>query len=153
MTIFLVGKASTDGTAGNYYSQNSAILWTEDQYWGNTFLTPYQTHVYARFGTTQVGNNLAYVRPAAGIGQDFTSTRAVHDNGTDSLYVNGMRVFRQAGRLPALGGVSGAVTIGEGINHTFFDGEINEILVYNRVLSNDEAAAVENYLSTKYGLH
>jgi hypothetical protein len=153
MTIFMVAKASTDGPAANLYSQNSAILWTENQNWGNTFLTPYQTHASARFGTTQVGNNLAYVRPAGGIGQDFTSTRAVHDNGTDSLYVNGMLVFSQAGKLSALGGVTGAGTIGEGINHTFFDGEISEILVYDRVLSNDESAAVENYLSTKYGLH
>ncbi len=153
MTIFMIAKASTDGPAANLYSQNSAILWTENQNWGNTFLTPYQTHASARFGTTQVGNNLAYVRPAGGIGQDFTSTRAVHDNGTDSLYVNGMLVFSQAGKLSALGGVTGAGTIGEGINHTFFDGEISELLVYDRVLSNDEAAAVENYLSTKYGLH
>jgi hypothetical protein len=64
-----------------------------------------------------------------------------------------MLLFNQAGKLSALGGVTGAGTIGEGINHTFFDGEISEILVYDRVLSNDEAAAVENYLSTKYGLH
>ena len=32
-------------------------------------------------------------------------------------------------------------------------GEISEILVYNRVLCEEEAAAVENYLAQKYGLH
>jgi hypothetical protein len=153
MTVFLVAKANTDGPAADLYSQNSAILWTEDAYWGNTFVSPYQTHVSARFGTTQTGNNLFYVRPGGGIGQDFTSTRAVHDNDTDSLYVNGVRVFRQGNKYPVLGGVTGAGTIGEGINHTFFNGEISEILVYNRVLSDNESATVENYLAQKYGLH
>jgi hypothetical protein len=153
MTVFLVGRADTDPPANSYYSDNSAILWTENASWGNTFLSPYQSHVTARFGTTQVGNNLSYTRPGAGIGQDFTSTRAVHDDGVDTLYVNGQRVLSQSGKLSALGGVTGAGTIGEGINHTFFNGEISEILVYNRVLSGDESAAVEHYLAQKYGLH
>jgi Concanavalin A-like lectin/glucanases superfamily len=153
MTVFMVARAATNPPAGSYYSDNSAMLWTENQFWGNTFVSPYQTNVSARFGTTQVGNNLFYVRPGSGIGEDFTSTRAVHDNGTDSLYVNGRRVFRQTGKLSALGGVSGAGTIGEGINHTFFNGDISEILVYNRVLSAEEATAVEDYLAQKYGLH
>ena len=153
MTVFMVARAAKDPPAGSYFSNNSAMLWTENQFWGNTFVSPYQTNVSARFGTTQVGNNLFYARPGSGIGQDFTSTRAVHDNGTDSLYVNGRRVFRQTGKLSALGGVSGAGTIGEGFNHTFFNGDISEILVYNRVLSANEATAVENYLAQKYGLH
>jgi hypothetical protein len=153
MTIFLVARADTDPPAGSYYSNNSAILWTENAFWGNTFLSPYQSHVTARFGTTQVGNNLSYARPGAGIGQDFTSTRAVHNGGVDTLYVNGQRVLSQSGKLSALGGVTGAGTIGEGFNHTFFKGEISEILVYNRVLSGDESAAVEHYLAQKYGLH
>ena len=152
MTVFLVARAASDPPPGSYYSDSSAILWTENQFWGNTFVSPYQSNVSARFGTTQVGNNLFYPRPGAGIGEDFTSTRAVHDSGTDSLYVNGQRVFSQSGKLSALGGVSGAGTIGEGINHTFFNGDISEILVYDRVLSAAEATAVETYLAQKYGL-
>ncbi len=152
MTVFLVAKAGIDGATGAY-SQNSAILWTENARWGNTFVSPYQTHAYARFGTTQTNNEIAHTRPGGGIGQDFSITRAVHNEGVDSLYVNGIRVFRQSGKLPVLGGVTGAGTIGEGINNTYFNGEISEILVYDRVLSNNEAAVVENYLAQKYGTH
>jgi hypothetical protein len=47
--------------------------------------------------------------------------------------------------------VTGAGTIGEGINNKYFNGEISEILVYNRVLSNQEATRVESYLRNKYG--
>jgi Concanavalin A-like lectin/glucanases superfamily len=151
MTVFLVANSAKDPPDGSYFSESAAILWTEDASWGNTFVSPYQTHLYARFGTTQVGNNLSYIRPGGGIGQDFTITRAVHNNGTDQLYVNGLRVFSQRGKLAALSGVTGAGTIGEGTNNTYFNGEISEILVYNRVLSNQEAAQVESYLRNKYG--
>jgi hypothetical protein len=151
MTVFLVAKATTDGTPGAYFSRNSAILWTEDAQWGNTFVSPYQTHAYARFGTTQPGNNLSYTRPGGGVGQDFTITRAEHNLGTDRILVNGVQVFQQTGKLSALSGVSGAGTIGEGINGTYFNGEISEILIYDRVLSTNEEALVESYLSNKYG--
>ena len=151
MTVFLVAKSAQDPPDSSYYSEAAAILWTEDAYWGNTFVSPYQTHVYARFGSTQVGNNLSYTRPGGGIGQDFTITRAVHNNETDQIYVDGLQVLSQGGKFPALGGVTGAGTIGEGINNTYFNGEISEILVYNRVLSNQEAAQVESYLRNKYG--
>jgi hypothetical protein len=151
MTVFLVASTAKDPPNGSYYSESAAILWTENAFWGNTFVSPYQTHLFARFGTTQAGNNLSYTRTDSGIGGDFTITRAVHNSGTDQLYVNGLRVLSRSGKFPALGGVTGAGTIGEGINNTYFDGEISEILVYNRVLSNQEAAQVESYLRNKYG--
>jgi hypothetical protein len=151
MTVFLVANTAQDPPGDTYFSEAAAILWTEDALWGNTFVSPYQTHVYSRFGTTQVGNNLSYTRPASGIGQDFTITRAVHDKDTDQIYVNGLRVFSQGGKLSSLSGVTGAGTIGLGINNKYFNGEISEILVYNRVLSNQEAARVESYLRNKYG--
>jgi hypothetical protein len=50
-----------------------------------------------------------------------------------------------------LGGVTGEGTIGAGIGNTYFHGEISEVLVYDRVLSADEAVLVENYLARKYG--
>jgi hypothetical protein len=152
MTVFLVANNAQDPPGDDYYSEAAAILWTENAFWGNTFVSPYQTHVYSRFGTTQVGNNLSYTRPASGIGQDFTVTRAVHNKDTDEIYVNGLRAFSQGGKLDALSGVSGAGTIGLGLNNKYFNGEISEILVYNRVLSDNEAARVESYLSKKYGI-
>ena len=45
----------------------------------------------------------------------------------------------------------GKLGVGRGFNNTYFNGEINEILVYNRVLSADEAASVEKYLRNKFG--
>jgi hypothetical protein len=65
--------------------------------------------------------------------------------------VNGVLALSQGGKLGALGGVSGAGTIGRGLNNSTFNGEVAEILVYNRALTTSEAAQVESYLSLKYG--
>ncbi len=151
MTVFLVAKAENAQGPSNSFAGNSAISWIGDEPGGDTFVSPYQNNVYARFGTTQVNNTLSYSRPG-GIGQDFSSTRAVHNHVTDSLFVNGLAVETREGKLSVLGGVTGAGLIGEGVSNSFFHGEISEILVYNRVLSTAEAALVESYLGQKYGL-
>jgi hypothetical protein len=104
-----------------------------------------------RFGTTQVGNNPSYRRPTT-IGGDFSLTTAVHNQGTDSLYVNGTKVFQQSGKLPALGGTDGTGFLGRGVNNTYYNGEISEVLVYDRVLKDKEMQTVTSYLETKFGL-
>jgi hypothetical protein len=149
MTIFLVAKALVNPSHAGP-SQASAIFWNENANWGNTFVSPYQTSVPFRFGTTQAGNEPIYNR-AVTIGQDFTVTRAVHDGGFDSLYVDGLLALRQANKLPVLSGTTGAAYLGRGLDNTYFKGEISEVLVYDRVLSAEEAASVESYLRNKFG--
>jgi len=150
MTVFLVAKSAVDPLSGSWPSEAAAIFWNENASWGNTYVTPYQADVSFRFGTTQVNNQPVYTRPVA-IGQDFTITRAVHNGSTDSLYVNGLLALSQGNKSPVLNGTTGAGYIGQGVNNTFFNGEISEILVYNRVLSANEAASVESYLRNKFG--
>ena len=152
MTVFLVARSTKDPPPDSYDAFSAGILWTENADWGSTFVSPYQSHLFARFGSTRPNTNLEYIRPGAGIGGDFTITRAVHDHETDSLFVNGTKVLSQHGNHPVLGGVTGDGTIGKGINGTYYDGEISEILVYKRVLSAQEAAQVESYLRKKFGI-
>jgi Concanavalin A-like lectin/glucanases superfamily len=150
MTIFLVAKSFQNPPNGSYASQAAAIFWNENALWGNTFLNPYQASVPFRFGTTQVNNQPVYTRPVA-IGQDFTVTRAVHNGATDSLYVDGVLALSRGGNNAVLNGTTGAGYIGRGLNNTYFDGEVSEVLVYNRVLSANETALVESYLRNKFG--
>jgi hypothetical protein len=150
MTVFLVAKSAVDPLSGSWPSEAAAIFWNENASWGNTYVTPYQADVSFRFGTTQVNNQPVYTRPVP-IGQDFTITRAVHNGSTDSLYVNGLLALSQGNKSSALNGTTGAGFIGQGVNNTFFNGEISEILIYNRVLSANEAASVESYLRNKFG--
>jgi len=152
MTVFLMAKSDTDPAGGQDGSENSAIFWNEDAYWGNTYLSPFQSHVDFRFGTTQAGNHPNYMR-APTIGGDFSLTTAVHNDSTDELYVNGLEVFNAEGKLPALSGSNGSGFLGRGINNTYFHGEISEVLVYNRTLTAAETQRVTSYLERKYGLY
>lgn len=151
MTIFLVAKADSDVMPGQATSTNAAILWNENQYWGNTYIGPFWTHDTFRFGTTQAGNYPNYERPTT-IGGDFTVNAAVHNGGTDTLYINGTPVLQQTGKLSVLGGMDGTAFLGRGYNNTYFDGTISEVLVYNRALTTAEMQAVTGYLETKFGL-
>jgi Concanavalin A-like lectin/glucanases superfamily len=150
MTVFMVAKSLVNPPANYYASDGAGIFWIENANWGNTFVSPYQSSETFRFGTKQVGNQPVYARPAT-IGQDFAITRAVHNGATDSLYVNGLLALTQGSKSPVLAGTSGAGYIGRGLNNTTYNGEISEILVYNRVLSANEAASVESYLRNKFG--
>ena len=65
--------------------------------------------------------------------------------------MNGLLALRQANKNPVLSGTDGTGFIGRGVNGTYYNGEISEILVYDRVLLQDEAASVESYLRNKFG--
>jgi hypothetical protein len=150
MTIFMVAKASVNPAAGSRPSQASAIFWNENAPEGSTFLTPYQNDVSFSFGTTQGSNEEVFVRPLP-IGQDFTITRAVHNGANDALYIDGLLALTKPNKLPVLSGTRGKAYIGRGSHGSYFNGEIAEILVYDRVLLPEEAAGVEFYLRTKFG--
>ena len=86
MTIFLVAGANADGDGGASASESAAIFWNESAFWGSSHLSPYQSDVSARFGTTQVDNNLVYNRPL-NAGGDLTVTTFQKSGATDSLSV------------------------------------------------------------------
>jgi hypothetical protein len=149
LTILLVAK-SDQQPANLYPSSNSAIFWQENARWGNTYLSPYAGYVTYRFGTTQMNTDQVYTRPLT-IGGDYSITMSVHNEGTDSLYVNGKKVQESHG-LPVLGGTTGAAVLGQGLNGTPFNGKIAEVMVWNRVLTAAERNAVDHYLMQKYGI-
>jgi hypothetical protein len=148
MTVFMAGAAAAD--AGGWF-ENQALFWNETAPWGTTFFSPSQSNAFFRFGTTQVNNQPIYARPM-NIGGDFNVTTAIHNVNTDSLYVNGALVLKEGGKRAAISGTVPTATIGAGLNNTFFTGDIGEILIYDRALSESERQTVERYLMAKYGI-
>jgi hypothetical protein len=149
MTIFLVAGADADGDGGPSKSQSAAIFWNEAAFWGTTFLNPYQSDVTARFGTTQVNNNLVYQRPFNS-GGDLTVTTFQKAGDTDSLWVDGQLALRQSGKLSRLNGTRDDGFLGLGYLNTPWTGSIGEVLVYNRAMTTDERTGVEHYLMSKH---
>jgi Concanavalin A-like lectin/glucanases superfamily len=145
MTAILASQAYADGTG----SSNAALFWNQNESWGETFVSPFQTSVWYRFGTGHPGHQPNYTR-AADIGGDFSVTTTMHTTTLDSLYVNGVLVQQEgAESAPILGSVMTG-SIGRGHGNTFFTGNIGEILIYDRALSDSEREQVEHYLTVKY---
>ena len=149
MTILMVAANSINITGGS--SPNAAIFWDETAWWGTTYLSPYQTNVSYRFGTTQTYNWPDYKRPAS-VGTALNLTETVHSGTTDYLYVNGTLAYSEGGKYQALQGNVNVGALGKGYGNTFFGGDIAEVLVYNRALSDAERQGIETYLMNKYSL-
>ena len=149
MTILMVAANSINIPSAS--AANAAIFWNETAYWGTTYLSPYQSHVDLRFGTTQTNNGPDYKRTAS-VGTSLTLTSAIHSGNTDYLYLNGTLAFSQGGKLPSILGTVNTAALGGGINNTFFGGDIAEVLIYNRALSDAERQGIETYLMNKYSL-
>jgi FtsP/CotA-like multicopper oxidase with cupredoxin domain len=151
MTLVLVSANTANRTGGPSQAETAAVFWNETAAWGTVYLSPFQTNVKFRFGTTQVNNWPSYTRPAS-IGSAFSRSVAVKNGTTDTLYVNGASVLSQGGKLGSVAATQTTLNVGRGYdNNTYFPGRIAEILVYGRALNATELAAIEAYLTGKYG--
>jgi hypothetical protein len=149
MTIIMV-SANNTATSTSNDARRAAIFWNETGYWGATQLSPYQDAVQARFGTGQSGNNMVFTRRDS-IRGAYTLTAARHDGGTDMLFVDGKAVLTETGKLNTIARTQDTGQLGRGYNdNTYFSGDIAEVLVYSRALSDQELRTVHSYLLAKY---
>ncbi len=153
MTIFLLANSRIEiGGIGASGGENAAIFWNETVSWGTVYLSPFQKRINWRFGTTQVNNRQVTSRPVP-IGLDYSISTIVKDEAslTDSLYVDGTWLASSGAKTNAIAGCTNIMNLGRGYNHnTYFSGEILEVLVYERTLSDGERMEVEQYLHDKY---
>ncbi|HZE98508.1 MAG TPA: FecR domain-containing protein [Planctomycetota bacterium] len=148
LTLILVAANATDFTGGKTHGENAALFWPETVDWGWVYLSPFQSNVKWRFGTTQTNNLPFHIRAANAVG--FTMTTVLKDGAAETLYIQGAPVERVTGKLPAVKGTQPSLQIGMGANATGFPGDIAEILIYARALSDAERQRVERALSGKY---
>jgi hypothetical protein len=149
MTIFLVSSNSVNGNLGNSRAEDAAIFWGETVWWGVVYLSPFQDVVAFRFGTTQPNNWPVYMRPAS-LGNTASITVSKKDGTTDSLYINGSLVMSEGGKFPSILGTQAVGILGAGDHGTYFTGDIAEVLIYNRALTDGERQSVEQYLTAQY---
>jgi hypothetical protein len=147
LTLILVTSCDQDG---DHMPNCTPLFWGETDHWGITHLAPRKSAVVFMFGTG-VSTIVQYPRPASAAGVVLTTARK--DGATESLFVNGVQVWSEGGRRPALQGVSPAVALGGDFNGSFFNGRIAEVMVYERALSEAERQRVEQYLKLKYRLN
>jgi len=144
----IVAANAVDAAGGANHGESAALFWPETTMWGWVYLSPFQSNVKFRFGTTQPNNLPFHIRTTSTAGA-FTLTVAVKDGPVDSLYVQGVPVERFTGKLPAIKGTQPLLQIGLG-SVTGFAGDIAEILVYTRALGDADRMRVERALLGKY---
>lgn len=163
-TIFVVAKPdatdslateSTTGTAGT--ANKKYLLFPE--HGTTTYSTTSAAGAGIAMGTNGISvyeHSSSYLPPVLVYAATATNPTIVEVDYTDkvpSLYVNGSLV-RTTAQSPTgyafptfdIGGSSNFVSYG------FYSGYIAEIIIYNRVLLNDERESVAKYLSKKWGI-
>ena len=163
MTMFLVSSTLDERSGGINGSGNAALFWHETENFGTVLLTPSPTKVRYFFGTGQNQAVFAWTRPAS-IDRAWSLTTA-EKTGTDAvLYVQGQEVSRQTSQKTEIAACErvGYLGRGEGDKNTnrqfqgqfegwtYFAGDIAEVIVYARALSDAERTQVEQYLLGKY---
>ncbi|HZE95999.1 MAG TPA: hypothetical protein VE981_03135 [Planctomycetota bacterium] len=153
LTIFMVSSAAKN-QLGNDCGNYAALQWSESGGWGAVFLSPEQNRIAYRFGTGQGGNVVFWDRQPTGGPAVFMMRK---DGAHEELWVQGALVAAPKDKTWPIGHTSDTATIGAG-NETrnpppkFFAGDIAEILVFTRALSEPERDAVERSLRAKYGI-
>lgn len=151
MTIFLVANSTSAAqNGGSSYSDTPAIFWTETASWGWVFLSPFQTNVNWRLGTTVAQNNHRYPRPES-VGDNYTITTLVKNADIETLYVDRAPVLQVDYKGYPLAGVGDDAYLGRGNSTSVgFHGSILEVLVYAGALSDTDREATELYLHQKH---
>lgn len=153
MSVFIVSANTIDMSSRvtNAGAESSLLYWPETAWWGSTFFGAFQTSSHFRFGTTQVNNNPAYSMCTTR-GGSFGLGEWIHNGTSDTMYLNGQNIATFGGKQPAIAGVGNVAFLGQGYQNTFFPGDVSEVIVYNRALTNAERITIEQYLSAKYHL-
>ncbi|MBS1602786.1 MAG: T9SS type A sorting domain-containing protein [Bacteroidetes bacterium] len=158
VTIFTVYRQGT-----SFPSQQQAVWGDDNGDWDRFFFTKF---VYTGAGPDDGGvsfgmggtQTVQLVRNsgAAGLVQLLTATyngsgtTAAGANNGSSIYFNGQLVTNFTDRTDPTNAQT-AMRIGLDGDDNYFDGEIAEVLVYSRLLSQCDVEAVNHYLSAKYG--
>lgn len=152
-TVFTVWSRATTGSAASLLWISKNVDDTERH-----VVTPSSTNI--RFSAKNVDANASDTLSAASFtaGDVIVQTDWVDQTQTlGVLYKNGIEIGRDASFLDSSDTSdtdSANLVIGADTqaSPTFFDGDIAEILVYNRALTDAERAQVETYLKDKWGL-
>jgi hypothetical protein len=149
LSVFTVSANSKDlpALSGLY----ALLFWDETGPWGRTFFGSYQSSLHFRFGTMQTGNDPVYQIPFNRT-NSFGLSEWMHSGTTDSMWLNGQSVASYTGAASSIAGVANTAYLGQGLNKTFYAGDVSEIIIYSRGLSTSERQIIEQYLMSKYHL-
>ncbi|MBR6528030.1 MAG: Ig-like domain-containing protein [Lachnospiraceae bacterium] len=136
------------------YNVQRNTLFTVDETsagWGSVYVGVYKDALSARFGTGTSGDNGYYANRTAPV-EDYSAT-VVRWTGSDMAYdidVDGADVGTGTSKAAKTANNKNVVYLGTGKQNTYWNGEVCEIIFYDRALTDDELANVYKYLEDTY---
>ena len=164
--ISIIFNANTDKNAtdySGYYTINNSARYTLIHYpeansWGSVYFTAFKDGIACRFGSGKSNNRGIYF---TGITIDGWSTVSAVKNGTsEKLYLGSSMVFDRAeSEFHQMGKPGETIKsteefayIGFGIqssNNHYYSGEVRDIVIFERTLSDEEIATLDTYFKAK----
>jgi hypothetical protein len=147
-TIFIVTKPTAVATNARFLDFGNTALSNHNLFLSEPSNTAFSIHVYSSVGVD------SSVTASSGVTlNQYQLLEAVHSGSSSAtLYTTGSQTA--TGSLNNIPGTTRANNfIARNIGNTlFFQGEIAEIIIYNKSLTASERAGVEAYLFARYGL-
>jgi hypothetical protein len=152
ITLAMV-TACTQDFPSSTGSEHSVLYWPQGGANANAkvYFSSLQTRIGFKFGTGLPGEDVIYARPSP-LRKEYTLTLAKKNGPTVWLFVNGRLTLSEGGKQPTIAGCQDSGVLGKGHVNTYFVGNVAEILIYDKALSDPERQHVERYLMNKYAL-
>ena len=147
LTFVLVTRAAQAGQGNEWGWGNSAIYIPDTGDWGGVMVGSFQEKVVNRIGIGSGASIFSYNRPKAVTG--LTATMVRMDSGTEELYVDG-ELVKTARRTNAAVSNSNSTELFIGRGWSGFVGDVAEVLIYDRTLTEEEIESLNLYLDAKY---
>lgn len=142
LTVFAVSQIHNDSSIGNEFFISGPNLDVLVMGYSNN---NYYVELYLSSGPQATFSTLTDRKPVV-MSMAHSSTRGIE------LYVNGQLTASSPSHTNHLTNYSGATIGKSGWSGGYFKGNIGEIIMFNRLLSNLERAGIEDYLKTKWGI-
>ena len=156
MTVIVMSRNNSNSYASASYNQGNGdrfapIYINEASGWSGLYVTPYQSWIGVRFGTTKSN---CYIKTQRGkTNTDVSVVTAVKNGSTESIYDDGAKLYTKTNVSgTSLAGLGNKLSVGCSYSNgdTYFIGDIFEIFIYDRALSDEEVATMTDYLTAKY---
>lgn len=147
-TLFIVGRSNSPANRGSFIQWNPGV----NTNWVNVHLPWSDGVLYWDFGHISSGGRVTIAMPAGWL-DAFHATTLWRNSTTGQIYADGSQLA-SSGMTDALDNtITANFVVGSNSNDSaFLNGDIAEIIIYNRALLTSERQSVERYLANKYNI-
>lgn len=148
--VIMAAYKGEDPSTGSNGDTSAAFYFGDTGGWGSLLIAPHKSFVVTRFGSGQTSCAVKYFRDEANDG--FNTIYAVKDGTNEKIYENGKLVKEVNDRYAQTANIQQTFAVGKtaaDYKTTYFKGEIAEILIFDKTLSEDDVKNIQRCMNIK----